>query len=102
MAKQRDTIGFRELVYTVSGIVALFIICCTVLLAMGKDIQPILGVANLVVLPLLGLLGAKAYQTISGKVENVQEQVNGRMTTLIDHAKNSVPLDRIDKVETKP
>lgn len=92
---------FRQVMWVVGGMVALFLVCTTVLMVMDKDITPFLTVGNMVIMPLLGLLGVKAYQTVSSKMDNIEQQVNGRMTTLIDHAKNSVPLDQLDKVETK-
>lgn len=99
MAKQRDP--FQVIGYMTGGLVALFLICTTVLMALGKDITPFLIVGNMVVTPLLGLLGVKAYQTMTTKMENIEQQVNGRMTALIDHAANSVPLNRVEGMEIK-
>ena len=99
MAKQRDP--FQAIGYMTGGLVALFLICTTVLMALNKDITPFLIVGNMVVTPLLGLLGVKAYQQMTSQMKNLTDQVNGRMTTLIDHAANSVPLNQVDKLETK-
>jgi len=99
MTKQRDP--FQTIGFMTGGLVALFLICTTVLMALNKDITPFLIVGNMVVTPLLGLLGVKAYQQMTSQMKNLTDQVNGRMTTLIDHAANSVPLNQVEKLETK-
>lgn len=100
MTKQREPFSFSAVMYLTGGLIALFLICTTILMVMDKDIQPFLIVGNMLVTPLLGLLGVKAYQTMSGKMDSLQQDMNGRMTTLIDHAANSVPLDKVERVET--
>jgi len=95
----RRPFDFRTMVYMVVGVVALFIVCCTVLVALDKDIAPLLQVGYLMVVPLIGLFGAKGYQSIKQSLDGINVNVNGRLSTLVDHAMNSVPLDKTDKVE---
>lgn len=95
----RRGLDFRTMVYMVVGVIALFIVCCTVLIALDKDISTFLQVGYLMVVPLIGLFGAKGYQAIKQSLDGINVNVNGRLSTLVDHAMNSVPLDKTDKVE---
>lgn len=78
----------REALFASVGLAALLVISAVILIALDKDIAGLVGIANLIALPLLGGLGTMLYT----KFNNVESQVNGRMTELIDHAKNSQPL----------
>jgi choline-glycine betaine transporter len=93
--RQGRAFGSREVLWVACGLVSLLVVCTTILLALGKDITALKDMATVVALPLLTVLGTAIYS----KVSQVHEQVNGRMTQLIDSAQNSVPLDKLDQVK---
>lgn len=74
------------------ALAALLVTLGTVLLLFGKDIKALVDLAQLFVLPLLTGLGMLLYRRLG----DVEKQVNGRMTQLIDNNHNSIPIRKGD------
>lgn len=89
-ADKQGSITPKDALWASVGVASLLIVCAVVLIAMGKDITQLVMIANLAAIPILTGLGAVVKQ----RLENVEQQVNGRMTTLIDHSINSTPIPR--------
>ena len=84
---KQGVISPRDALWASVGIAALLIVSAVVLTIFDKDITALVSIAQLVAIPILTGLGAVLYQ----RMGNVEGQLNGRMTQLIEHAKNSTP-----------
>jgi hypothetical protein len=82
------TVSQREVLWACVGLTSLLLVCAVLLMALGKDIRDLVMFANIFALPLLGGLGAILYR----KFTDVEKQVNGRMTQLIENNHKSIPL----------
>ena len=78
----------REVLWACVGLTSLLVVCGMVLILADKDIRDLLTIAQIFALPLLGGLGAILYR----KFNDVEKQVNGRMTQLIENNHKSIPL----------
>lgn len=87
---KQGSVSPKDALWASVGVAALLIVAGTVLTLFGKDITPLVSIFNLMVLPIMTALGVMLKQ----KLDNVNENVNGRMTDLIDHAKNSQPIPK--------
>lgn len=74
----------RTAIWAAASVVAILMLCVTVLAAMGKDTTPILTVVAVVVVPVLGGLGYSKINGLERTTEAVRQQTNGNQTQQMD------------------
>lgn len=89
-ADKQSSVSPKDALWASVGMAALLVVAAVVLIVMDKDISGLVSIVNLMVIPILTGLGVLVNQ----KLTSVNENVNGRMTDLIDHAKNSTPIPK--------
>lgn len=87
---KQGSVSPRDALWASIGIAALLIIAAVTLIVFDKDITGLVQIVNLIAIPILSGLGLM----VNSRLTSVESHVNGRMTELIDHAKNSTPLPK--------
>lgn len=74
----------KTAMWAAAGLVSVVVVCMTILAALDKDATQILVVVNIVVVPLLAMLGYSRLKSIEEKTDQVQKQTNGNMSKVMD------------------
>lgn len=70
--------------WAAATLVSVVVVCMTILAALDKDATQILVVVNIVVVPLLAMLGYSKLKGIEEKTDQVRTQTNGNMSKMVD------------------
>lgn len=80
----------KTAIWAGASVVAVLMICVTILAALGKDTTAILTVVAVVVTPALGALGYSKINGLEQKTDAVVKQTNGNQTQQMDFVREVV------------
>lgn len=80
----------KTAIWAGASVVAILMVCVTVLAAMNKDTTAILTVVAVVVTPALGALGYSKITGLERTTEAVRQQTNGNQTQQMDFIREVV------------